>query len=360
MKNKIESIQILRGLAALSVVLFHYRFYLVPTGSDMTVPDKLFGWGAFGVDLFFVISGFIMIYVTNDIKKGLSTSIRFLKNRLLRILPTYYLILLFAFLTGGAMSTFHYPEKAANLISALTFNPYVIDNPPFYINSSGMYNIRWTINYELYFYLAFSVCLLFKNRFIALAMWFLFPIALAFFSKESITISTAGYHYSSIALRFITNPIIFEFGIGVLAGYTYLFLRDKFKTNKPYLSFTFIILIAIGLFTRELNIYNVTSSLVYFFLILSFALENNTLLRYKCIYTPLVKLGNISFSLYLIHSPVAIFIFWPLKKSHPELINTYFGLFIMVITAILFAWLSYRFIEVKLTNKIRDVLLKER
>lgn len=41
MKNKIESIQILRGLAALSVVMFHYRFYLAPNGTDFTIPNKL-------------------------------------------------------------------------------------------------------------------------------------------------------------------------------------------------------------------------------------------------------------------------------------------------------------------------------
>lgn len=63
-KNKIESLQILRGLAALAVVMFHYRFRLVEDGASMVIPNKLFGWGSIGVDLFFVISGFIMVYVT--------------------------------------------------------------------------------------------------------------------------------------------------------------------------------------------------------------------------------------------------------------------------------------------------------
>ncbi|WP_051124346.1 acyltransferase family protein [Erwinia tracheiphila] len=130
MKNKIESIQILRGLAALAVVLFHYRFYLVPDGADRTVPDSLFSWGGIGVDLFFVISGFIMVYVTDGKGYGLKTSVSFIVNRLIRIVPMYYLILLVAFLTGGAMSTFHYAGKVDNLISALTFRPYLQSPAP--------------------------------------------------------------------------------------------------------------------------------------------------------------------------------------------------------------------------------------
>lgn len=322
----------------------------------MAVPDKLFGWGAFGVDLFFVISGFIMIYVTNGQGHGVHTSFNFLKNRFIRILPTYYILLLFSFLSSGAMSIFHYPEKVENLISALTFRPYIIDNPPFYTTGGGIYNIRWTINYELYFYLAFSVCLLIKPRFLALCSWFLFPIVLAFFSKEDITLSVAGYHYSSIMLRFITNPIIFEFGIGVLAGYTFLYLRDKISLNSFCLPLLVTLLIAYGLFTRSLKTHDLISSLSYFLLILTFALSNSIIMRHKLIMSPLVKLGDISFSLYLIHNPVTYLIFWNLKKTHPEIISTYFGFFIMIITAIVFAWLSHRYIEVKLTGKIRSYL----
>lgn len=68
------------------------------------------------------------------------------------------------------MSTFHYPEKIQNLISSLTFTVYKTDVKLHYIDDGEMYNIRWTLNYEVYFYLIFTLCLLFKQRLIAL-LW---------------------------------------------------------------------------------------------------------------------------------------------------------------------------------------------
>lgn len=351
MKSKIESIQILRGLAALSVVMFHYRFYLVPDGADRTIPDQLFGWGAIGVDLFFVISGFIMVYVTSDKNHGAKTSIDFIINRLTRILPTYYVLLLFAFLTGGAMSTFHYPEKVSNLISALTFHPYLTKPAPLYLPDSGMYNIRWTLNYEIYFYLAFSICLLVKPRLIALCAWFLLPLALAYSFTSTFTISTHGYDFNSVMLRFLTNPIILEFGIGVLSGYAYLYLQNKITFKSGYLSAFCLSLIVAGIALGQLKAYNVISALSFSFLILFFALQNKQVLRF----TPklFITLGNISFSWYLIHNPLAGFISGKVEKIYPSAMHSIAGFMSLIMLSIFFAWLSHKYLEIKLTNKLR-------
>ncbi|TLI63276.1 acyltransferase [Escherichia sp. E1130] len=354
MKSKIESIQILRGLAALSVVLFHYRFYLVPDGADRTIPDQLFGWGAIGVDLFFVISGFIMVYVTHDKAPGLKSSINFVVNRLTRIIPAYYIILLFAFLTSGAMSTFHYSDKTANLLSALTFHPYLTDPAPLYIDSNSMYNIRWTLNYELYFYLAFSICLLFKNRFIALGLWFLTPLAVVYFLMPELTFSTGGYNFHSVSARFLTNPIILEFGIGVLAGYAYIALNKKIKIKSCILSFVCLVLIAAGIINHKLGGYSLLSALSFFFLVLLFALQNDYILKF----TPqfFIVLGNISFSWYLLHNPLAYFISRYIEKITPGIMHNTIGFMILLFTSMTMAYFSHKYIEIKLTNKIRVLL----
>ncbi|WP_421414575.1 acyltransferase family protein [Serratia plymuthica] len=356
MKNKIESIQILRGLAALSVVMFHYRFYLVPDGTDLTIPEQLFGWGAIGVDLFFVISGFIMVYVTKDKKHGAKTSIKFIINRLTRILPTYYVILLFAFLTGGAMSIFHYPEKLSNLISALTFYPYLTKPAPLYLPDSGMYNARWTLNYEIYFYLAFSICLLVKPRIIALCTWFLLPVALAYSLTSTFTMSTHGYDFSSVILRFLTNPIILEFGIGILAGHAYLYLQDKDIFKSGYLSVLCLALIAAGIALGHLESYNVISASAFFFLVLFFALQNDRVLKFTP--KPIIILGNISFSWYLIHNPLAAFISDKVEKIFPGVMHTTTGFVMLLAASIFVAQLSHKYLEVKLTNRLRYFLHK--
>ena len=71
-KNTINSIQALRGIAALLVVGFHYREALNLTFP--TLGDTLFINGAIGVDLFFLISGFITFYVANNLNDGLRCS----------------------------------------------------------------------------------------------------------------------------------------------------------------------------------------------------------------------------------------------------------------------------------------------
>lgn len=349
----INSIQVLRGLAALSVVMFHYRFYLVPDGADQTIPDRLFSWGAIGVDLFFVISGFIMIYSTNGKVPGLKTSKNFIVNRLTRILPTYYVLLLFAFLTGGAMSTFHYPEKISNLISALTFMPYLKEHAPLYIDMGGLYNIRWTLNYELYFYIAFSVCLAFKRKVIPLALWFVSPIIISGLFSGNITFSSTGYQFEYVWERFITNPIILEFGVGAIAGYAYIYLNDKMKIISAIIPISIFIVILWATLTGLITNKNVYSSIFLSFLVLVFALQNNALS--KIIPKFLFKLGDISYSWYLIHLPVASLI----SKKTDNMFHSTVGFILMILMSILAASISHKYIEQGLSNKIKNLINKK-
>ncbi|PVF37872.1 hypothetical protein A9313_21465, partial [Yersinia pestis] len=306
MKEKIKSIQVLRGFAALSVVLFHYRFYLVPDGTNMEVPNKLFGWGAVGVDLFFVISGFIMVYVTDGKASGLKTSLNFITNRLTRIIPTYYIILLFSFLTGGAMSIFHYPEKASNLISALTFHPHLTNPAPLYVGSSSMYNIRWTLNYEIYFYLAFAVCLLLKPRLLSLICWFTAPVIAAYFLMPNVTFSTKGYEFNYVMARFLTNPIILEFGIGVTTGYIFKYFKNSYERLFFTLATLSFIATAVAIMNGHIRAYNIITAFALSSLVLTFSLADSYIVKF----TPrfFTMLGNISFSWYLLHAPLASFL----------------------------------------------------
>ncbi|EIR2665175.1 acyltransferase family protein [Escherichia coli] len=63
---KLNSIQVMRGIAALMVVGFHYRTSLNGVYAQTNLGDLLFLNGAFGVDLFFIISGFIIVYSTKN------------------------------------------------------------------------------------------------------------------------------------------------------------------------------------------------------------------------------------------------------------------------------------------------------
>lgn len=356
--QRVDSIQILRGFAALSVVMFHFRSYLVPEGADRSFPDAVFGWGAIGVDLFFVISGFIMHYVTSDKSPGIRTSAHFILNRVIRIIPLYYIVLIFAFLTGGAMSTFHYEEKIDNLISAITFTPYLHEHAPLYILASGMYNVRWTLNYELYFYFAFAICLLFKHRLITLASWFAAPVIISSFLFSNIALSTQGYNYHLVIIKFITNPIILEFGMGIASGIIYKKIRRMYKGASLLPPLISTLLIGIGIYYKQLTSYNLVSGAAFSILVLIFALHNQiityTLPKF------LINLGNISFSLYLIHNPLKDFIARKIEKTNPDIIHNVTGFIFLILISILAAYLSYRYIELTLTNKLRAKFITNR
>jgi len=191
-----------------------------------------------------VISGFIMVHITSKKPAGLKSSVFFVVERLTRILPTYYIALFFAFYLSWEVGFFVNPEKIQNIISALTFTPYMDTYPPLYVDAGGLFVVRWTLNYELYFYLIFSLCLLFNKRISGMLIWVASTALLGVALTSSFTLSTAGYKTGSPLLSFLTNPIIAEFFIGILAGYTIGYAklwseRQKKNIHSNY-SFNFL------------------------------------------------------------------------------------------------------------------------
>ena len=145
----IYSIQYLRAIAALMVAANHAITYPfdVETGEQ-------------GVDIFFVISGFIMVYIMEKNQRSWS---RFLKARFFRIAPLYYLCTIFAVIIG-------YIEipNLLHSIQTVTFIKFYKTSPPLAVG--------WTLEYEFIFYLLcskqFQNCfLLFANNVSDLLMY---------------------------------------------------------------------------------------------------------------------------------------------------------------------------------------------
>lgn len=362
MNKRIESLQALRGLAAILVMLFHYRFYLrsqVENGT--TIWDALFGWGIIGVDIFFIISGFIMVYTTQNYTQSLFSTKRFLINRAIRIFPMYYVGLLITFLLSGAMSTFHYPEKVQNLLSALTFTVYKTDITPHYIDDGGMYNIRWTLNYEVYFYIAFSVCLLVKHRLLALigfsALMICLIPAIAGFQP---TTSIQGYPFHSPILGLLTNPVFLEFIIGAIVGYLYLKLKNitsstKIQAIASFISLSLFMYVIYGIYNESLRAFNTESAIILGVFILFITLADPLLKKY--IPHILTYLGDISFSLYLLHGAIGSAV---MKRMELFELSNYKGIVTVVIAislSIFISHLTHKYIEIRLTRKLKKRML---
>ncbi|EBD5727983.1 acyltransferase [Salmonella enterica] len=361
MRTKFNSLQALRGVAALLVVLFHYRGFLNDGAKESpTIWDKLFSPGIIGVDIFFIISGFIMVYTTWHYMRGKASLVRFLLNRAIRIIPLYYICLVIAFLLEGAMSTFHYPDKVQNILSALTFTLYKTSTSPLYIDEGGTYNIRWTLNYEIYFYLVFALCLLVKHRVLALVTWgILVTSIIPVIAGYQPAINEQGYPFSSPYFGFLTNPLLLEFIIGVIVGWLYIKIKENFTSRKIDLlssisAVVILVFIIGGIYTGSVHALDRKSSLVLGLLVLSITLAESVLLAF--IPRFLTYVGNISFSLYLLHSAVGLAVVKRVGAVGDSTFKMMPSVLLAVGISIFVAHFTHKYIEINLTQKIKNKL----
>jgi len=191
-KSTVISIQILRGVAALLVAFVH-----LPPGT-FPASAEIFR-GAIGVDLFFIISGYIMAMKVDTVKQGFPTAIQFLQRRLLRIYPLYWIIttlFLLFWLNRGPL--------------ARPFIDYLYDYALIPKFAGGIYvfpviGAGWSLSFELFFYL----CLTFL---LALRAATFFPISAAILSLVAI-----GWVFpvQDAVLNLVTSPLNLEFLFGV-------------------------------------------------------------------------------------------------------------------------------------------------
>jgi peptidoglycan/LPS O-acetylase OafA/YrhL len=168
---KLQSIQILRGIAALLVVVYHIRaMEILAIGNNgLTEMPLLNGFvtnGYAGVDLFFVISGFIMVYVTSGMRAGVKSSLEFLFARVARIYPLWWVfagLMTLMFLIYNATGFGAGWERVSH---GQPIIPYMIKS--FLLvpqNAPPVLGVGWTLVHEMYFYAAFTLMLLVPRRF---------------------------------------------------------------------------------------------------------------------------------------------------------------------------------------------------
>jgi peptidoglycan/LPS O-acetylase OafA/YrhL len=194
---EVVSIQYLRGCAALMVVLFHLALQLHRVGYQGYWPQFFDA----GVDIFFVISGFIMWITT---AKGMTT-LEFYRRRILRIVPLYWL------LTSVVLATLiTYPSVVQSsrfdmlhVLGSYLFFPVA---HPVEGGIAPLLIPGWTLNYEMFFYAIFGISLILPTL------------------PRLILVSTVLYGLAAIpVLTEITWPsdIIIEFAFGIAMGWLY-------------------------------------------------------------------------------------------------------------------------------------------
>lgn len=357
--GKLETIQAMRGIAALLVVFWHASRYFGPYGTGWA--GALFQPGAnLGVHLFFLISGFIMVVTTRSCDGSPAYAAEFMIKRFARVWPPYVLAtLLFVGLIPGRFSPYASPRGLAQFIQGLLFIPAPIANTEAPTFAFPPLPVGWTLNYEMYFYVFFAVSLLFgRARWLAFSAWigvtlFAIPYFLAPIPGVSI-IPSVNYGFQTY-LALVTNPIILLFVSGVAIGLIY----DSRLQIKNALVLNLVVLLAFALtvlqygmaFRVRLGISEWGLSLIPLFLVVTLATKT-TDIRVPRI---LAYLGDISFSLYILH-PLAQEGFDHIALWGGYAIHGFSAFFFTTALSIAVAAISYRYIELGLARIVRNGL----
>lgn len=176
---KLHSIQALRAVAALLVMVYHTRAIemdaIARNGLDEAPFLSAFVSNGFsGVDFFFVISGFIMVYVTGKVQPRLATVGAFLFARAARIYPLWWLFA--AIMTVYFFVAYGLPYDVERLANS---SELTRDNPWLYLFYSyallpqqavPVLGVGWTLIHEMHFYVGFAVLIMLPRRFLPLGL----------------------------------------------------------------------------------------------------------------------------------------------------------------------------------------------
>ncbi len=212
--TKLYSIQALRGIAALAVFLCHIMAIEEAHSERGAKLTDLWINGAHGVDLFFVISGFIMVWVASDIQRGAASAGDFLFSRATRIYPLWWLFAI-------AMVVFFYVMKGsfwdAPRISAAELNGPLHLLKSFLLwpqPEHPVLGVGWTLVHEMYFYIAFAALIFLlpaRFRIYGIVAWSIAVIAGALAGLSD--------QFSGDLIELFFYPMTLQFTLGALVGY---------------------------------------------------------------------------------------------------------------------------------------------
>ncbi|MEM1126681.1 MAG: acyltransferase [Bacteroidota bacterium] len=205
-RPRLESIQVLRGLAALLVVLLHLSVAERKYGDPEQLLLPLLTIGNAGVDLFFVISGFVMVVSTRGRWGQAAQVVPFWTRRALRIYPVYWVYLALVALVCVVQPGW------VNAASGAPPGPWasILLWPTGQVH---LVMVAWTLEYELFFYLLFGALMVVPPRYFA-------AVLLAVLG--GLVVLGAAWGPTAPALRVATSALLLEFGAGVVLGLAYV------------------------------------------------------------------------------------------------------------------------------------------
>jgi exopolysaccharide production protein ExoZ len=318
----IKSIQYLRGIAALLVVYYHST---IKAAQNNLPGADIFYIGESGVDLFFIISGFIICFVTD--KKDFNC-FEFLKLRVCRIIPLYWLFTLIALVAYFIVPSMVNSSGGETLILESFL---LIPTESKYLVQNG-----WTLSYEFYFYIICAVLLFFNlNKIWLLTILCLLPVLSYWFD-----------------IYFFFDKFLIEFAMGAFSYIIY-------TKNTHYKLQSIVILIIFLSYCLLITSISLSNRVILYglpmWLLFHTGLLINAHLNYfdnKIVGKTLHLLGDSSYSLYLSHTFALVFF----NKIYIYTLgsNKLLGYLIFLsCTSVFCGYFVFKYIEVPLNKQVK-------
>lgn len=321
-QKRIETLQILRLIGAISIIIYHSSF----VGEH----------GYFAVEIFSILSGYILMYSTQSLhsKKG------FLRKRLLRIIPLYWgftflMYALLLFMPGLSLMSEATPES---LIKSLFFIPFTSGKG----YTVPLVSIGWTLNYEILFYIIFCIAMHISHKYRGVVTGIILVILVALGSFVNINSSIWNYY---------TDSFILEFGFGILAFYIInWFSKHNFSLAMKRMLVLLSCICFIGMWLDigvELSIVRCVRigipALILFIAIVVVYKEKT--------YSPmLVGLGNATYSIYLLEF-FSTAVYKVLVPYIPSVWNPIVFV-VMIICTLIGGYILYKYVEIPSYNSL--------
>lgn len=356
-----EDIQVLRGIAVLAVVLFH-------------ADEQYFPLGYLGVDVFFVISGFVVmpliirIYVGRSIRDRVGALVSFYKARFFRLAPalavTLIVSVLIIFLLGPPGDHNRFARQGfATLFLAGNFGAYRYSGDYFAPNPNPLVH-TWSLSVEEQIYVVLPVLLLLIvlhrieiKKIITISLVIISAISFALFLFPALVepiYALFTSHYNGTSFTFY-SPIsrIWQFTLG---GLGFLLLennKNEYVRVSKSVQVFFVLMLLVFLFGPlhlNLELSSIVATLITLFVILTKSLEINP----KILTRLLTWTGDRSYSIYLVHMPLLyIAKYSPAVEfffTESRILQT----IIAVILSIYLGALSYEAVENRFRNRGND------
>lgn len=325
-----QDIQGLRALAFFLVFIFHLNSAWLPGGF-------------IGVDVFFVISGYLMTSIILEEKdKNIFNYFNFYLKRLKRIFPAYLFFIILTLIVGASVYLHRdiwTLQKSAGS-SALFVSNFLFSRGDSYFGaklSENPFLHTWSLAVEMQFYCIVPVILmLFPKRYLS-EIIFLFILI--------ITVCSSIFIYFEHKKSSVYFSILFRIPEFLIGGYYSLIFKKKFNFKRIYNNLlaagSFIILILSAVFINENSIFPGATALIPTVATANLLVTDNNFISDFLTKRLPVFMGELSYSLYLWHWPIIALIRY---YNDEYILNVYEISFITIFT-LMISWISYRFVE---------------